>query len=294
MTRGQAEALTAVHPRPGATAALPVAAGIGLRAPHLQHVLAQRPRIAWFEVHSENYFAAGGAVLAALDRIRADYALSLHGVGLSLGSTDPLDRVHLDTLKRLADRVQPAAVSEHLCWSSVDGRHYNELLPLPYTDEALALVCARVSAVQDHLGRELLVENLSSYHAFAESTIAECDFVAAVAARTGCRLLVDVNNIHVNARNHGIDPHAYLAAIPPAAVAEIHLAGHDDSGPIVIDTHGAPVAAAVWALFGDAIARFGRVPTLIEWDVDIPSFAVLEREAATAQSMLDHHHVNAA
>lgn len=286
--------LAGVHPRPGTTAALPVAAGIGLRAPHLRHVLAQRPRIPWFEVHSENYFADGGAALATLDRIRADYALSLHGVGLSLGSTDPLDRVHLDKLKRLADRVQPAAVSEHLCWSSVDGRHYNELLPLPYTDEALVHVCARVSAVQEHLGRELLVENVSCYLAFAESTIAECDFVAAVAARTGCRLLVDVNNIYVNARNHGIDPHAYLAAIPPSAVAEIHLAGHDDSGPIVIDTHGARVAAAVWALYGDAIARFGRVPTLIEWDTDIPAFAVLEREAATAQAVLDHHDVIAA
>jgi hypothetical protein len=294
LTRGEAAALAAVHALPGTTAALPVAAGIGLRAPHLQHVLAQHPRIPWFEIHSENYFASGGAVLAALDRIRADYALSLHGVGMSLGSTDPLDRVHLEKLKRLADRVQPAAVSEHLCWSSVDGRHYNELLPLPYTDEALAHVCARVSAVQEHLGRELLVENVSCYHTFAESTIVECDFVAAVAARTGCRLLVDVNNIYVNARNHGIDPHAYLAAIPPAAVAEIHLAGHDDSGPIVIDTHGAPVAAAVWALYGDAIARFGRVPTLIEWDTDIPAFAALEREAATAQSVLDRHDAIAA
>ncbi|MFO1325542.1 MAG: DUF692 domain-containing protein [Burkholderiales bacterium] len=273
---------------------LPVAAGLGLRSPHVREVLERRPRVPWFEVHSENYFADGGPVLATLDRIRADYPIALHGVGLSLGSADPLDRAHLAKLKRLADRVAPSAVSEHLCWSGVDGRHFNDLLPLPYTEEALAHVCGRVSAVQDYLGRAILVENVSSYFAFVESTIPEYEFVAAVAARTGCGLLVDVNNIHVNARNHGVDPHAYLAAIPPAAVAEIHLAGFDDSGPIVIDTHGAPVAPEVWRLYAAAIERFGRVPTLIEWDTDIPEFAVLEREAATAQAALDAHDVVAA
>jgi len=265
---------------------LPVAAGIGLRAPHVAEVLARRPAVPWFEVHSENYFADGGPVLATLDRIRADYPLALHGVGLSLGSTDPLDRGHLAKLKRLADRVAPAAISEHLCWSSIDGRHFNDLLPLPYIDDALDHVCARVAMVQDFLGREILVENVSSYYAFPEATIPECEFVAAVAARTGCRLLVDVNNIYVNARNHGIDPLAYLAALPRAAVAEIHLAGFDASGPVVIDTHGAPVAPEVWALYAMAIERFGKVPTLIEWDTDIPGFAVLEREAATAQAVL--------
>jgi len=265
---------------------LPVAAGIGLRAPHVAEVLARRPAVPWFEVHSENYFADGGPVLATLDRIRADYPLALHGVGLSLGSTDPLDRGHLAKLKRLADRVAPAAISEHLCWSSIDGRHFNDLLPLPYIDDALDHVCARVAMVQDFLGREILVENVSSYYAFPEATIPECEFVAAVAARTGCRLLVDVNNIYVNACNHGIDPLAYLAALPRAAVAEIHLAGFDASGPVVIDTHGAPVAPEVWALYAMAIERFGKVPTLIEWDTDIPGFAVLEREAATAQAVL--------
>ncbi|MBK9114654.1 MAG: DUF692 domain-containing protein [Betaproteobacteria bacterium] len=272
------------------SATLPVAAGIGLRAPHVREVLERRPPVAWFEVHSENYFADGGAALAALDRVRADYPVALHGVGMSLGSADPLDREHLAKLARLAARIEPAAVSEHLCWSGVDGRHYNDLLPLPYTEEALAHVCARVAAVQEVLGRELLVENVSAYYAFPEDEIPEYEFVAAVAARTGCRLLVDVNNIHVNARNHGIDPLAYLAAIPPAAVAEIHLAGFDASGPIVIDTHGAPVAPEVWALYRTAIARFGPVPTLIEWDTDIPAFAVLAREAATAQGVLDAHH----
>jgi len=266
---------------------LPIAAGIGLRAPHVGLVLAQRPKVPWLEFHSENYFADGGPALANLDRIRADYPLSMHGVGLSLGSTDPLDVTHLAKLKRLADRIEPSRVSEHLCWSSVNGRHYNDLLPLPYTDEALDHVCRRVEAVQDYLGREILVENVSSYVAFPESTLTEGAFVAAVAVRTGCKLLVDVNNIYVNARNHGIDADAYLAAIPPAAVAEIHLAGFDASGPCLIDTHGAPVAPEVWLLYERALARFGPVATLIEWDTDIPDFAVLQREAATAQSYLE-------
>src|SRR5512139_145692 len=257
---------------------LPAAAGIGLRAPHVAQVLAERPRAAWFEVHSENYYAEGGPALAALDRIRADYPLSLHGVGMSLGSTDPLDVVHLAKLDRLVARVQPAAVSEHLCWSSIGGRHLNDLLPLPYTEEALAHVCRRVAQVQDALARELLVENVSSYLAFADATIPEWEFVAAVAKRTGCRLLCDVNNIYVNAVNHGFDADAYLAALPVDAVAEIHLAGFDASGACLIDTHGAPVAPDVWALYARAIARFGPQPTLIEWDTDIPAFAVLQRE----------------
>jgi uncharacterized protein (UPF0276 family) len=269
------------------TNALPTAAGIGLRAPHVAQVLAERPPVPWFEVHSENYFAGGGPVLSALDRIRANYPLSLHGVGLSLGSTDPLDVAHLAKLKRLADRIDPARISEHLCWSSVNGRHYNDLLPLPYTHEALDHVCARVSRVQDFLGREILVENVSSYFAFPESTLAEAAFVAEVAAHTGCKLLVDVNNIYVNARNHGIDADAYLAAIPSAAVAEIHLAGFDTSGPFLIDTHSTPVAPEVWSLYERALTRFAPVATLIEWDTDIPDFAVLQREAATAQAFLE-------
>jgi uncharacterized protein (UPF0276 family) len=269
--------------------ALPLAAGIGLRAPHVREVLDRRPAVAWFEIHSENYFADGGPALAALSRIRADHPVSMHGVGLSLGSVDPLDREHLRKLARLAARIEPAAVSEHLCWSGVDGRHFNDLLPLPYTEEALDHVCARVTEVQEALGRPILVENLSSYYAFPESTIDEAEFVAEVARRAGCKLLVDVNNIYVNARNHGIDPHAYIAAIDPRSVGELHLAGFDDSGPIVIDTHGAPVAPEVWSLYAAAIARFGRVPTLIEWDTDIPAFEVLEREAATAQRAMAEH-----
>ena len=282
----RADSVTSDH-RP---TALPLAAGLGLRAPHVTHVLDHLPSIPWFEVHSENYFAEGGPAIAALERIRTHYPLSLHGVGLSLGSVDPLDPRHLAKLTRLAQRIEPAAISEHLCWSGVDNRHFNDLLPLPYTDEALRHVCARVDAIQSWLGRRLLVENVSSYYAFPESTIPEPEFVAAVATRTGCALLLDVNNIYVNARNHGTDPVAYLHAIPPAAVAEIHLAGFDASGPLVIDTHGAPVAPAVWALYETAVARFGKVPTLVEWDTDIPEFAVLAREAATAQATLDRAH----
>jgi uncharacterized protein (UPF0276 family) len=270
------------------------AAGIGLRAPHVAHVRTERPNVAWLEVHSENYYADGGPALAALDDIRRDYPLSLHGVGMSLGSTDPLDDQHLRKLKRLIARTDPALVSEHLCWSGIGGRHLNDLLPLPYTEEALDHVCRRVAEVQDSLGRELLVENVSSYLAFVGATIPEWEFVAAVARRTGCKLLLDVNNIYVNAVNHGFDPDTYLAAIPGEAIAEIHLAGFDASGPCLIDTHGAAVAPDVWALYDRAIARFGARPTLIEWDTDIPPFATLEREAATAQAIIEARHAVAA
>jgi uncharacterized protein (UPF0276 family) len=271
----------------GSAVSLPAAAGIGLRAPHVAAVERERPRVAWLEVHSENYYAHGGPALAALDRIRRDYPLSLHGVGMSLGSADPLDRAHLAKLERLIARSAPSLVSEHLCWSGVAGRSLNDLLPLPYTDETLEHVCARVSRVQDAIGRELAVENVSSYLAFADSTIPEWEFVAAVAQRTGCKLLLDVNNVYVNAVNHGFDADAYLAAIPRAAVAEIHLAGFTRRGALLIDTHGAPVAPAVWALYSRALERFGPVPTLIEWDTDIPPLAVLVAEAASARSMLE-------
>ncbi|MEO8303014.1 MAG: DUF692 domain-containing protein [Betaproteobacteria bacterium] len=262
---------------------------MGLRAPHVREILAGRPSVAWFEVHSENYYADGGPALKALDRIRADYPLSLHGVGMSLGSSDPLDRNHLGKLARLVARTEPALVSEHLCWSGVGGRHLNDLLPLPYTEEALDHVVARVGQIQETINRELLVENVSTYLAFADATIPEWEFVAAVAERSGCKLLLDVNNIYVNAINHGFDPDRYLAAIPAAAVAEIHLAGFDATGPCVIDTHGARVAPAVWSLYERAVARLGPRPTLIEWDVNLPEFAVLQEEAATAQSILESH-----
>jgi len=242
--------------------------------------------VAWFEVHSENYFAEGGPALAAIDRVRADYPLSLHGVGLSLGSTDPLARLHLDKLATLIARVEPALVSEHLCWSGVAGHHFNDLLPLPFTGEALAHVCSRVAEVQDYLGQQIAVENVSAYVAFDDSTMPEWEFVAAVVRRTGCKLLLDINNVHVNAVNHGFDADCYLAAMPRDAIAEIHLAGFDSTGPCLIDTHGARVAPEVWALYRRTIERMGPRPTLIEWDVDIPEFSVLEAEAATAAAIL--------
>jgi uncharacterized protein len=266
---------------------LPVAAGIGLRAPHVAQVRAERPAVGWLEVHSENYFVDGGPALAALDAIRADYAVSLHGVGLSLGSGEALDAEHLARLKRLAERVEPAAVSEHLCWSRVDGRHLNDLLPLPFTEEALDLVCKRVEQVQTALSRAILVENVSAYLRFADDAMAEWEFVAAVAQRTGCKLLFDVNNVYVNAINHGFDPLTYLAAIPGDAVAEIHLAGFDADGLCLIDTHGARVAPAVWELYRATIERFGPKPTLIEWDTDIPALDVLLDEAAKARQILE-------
>jgi uncharacterized protein (UPF0276 family) len=266
---------------------LPDVAGIGLRAPHMAHVRAEKPAIGWFEVHSENYFVEGGPALAALEAVRQDYPIALHGVGLSLGSADALDAEHLKRLRQLAARIDPAAISEHLCWARIDGRHLNDLLPLPLTDEALALVADRVDAVQSALRRPLLVENISAYLRFQADTMSEWDFLRALAQRTGCSILFDVNNVHVNAVNHGFDARDYLAAIPGEAVAEIHLAGFEDTGTCLIDTHGARVAPPVWELYRAAIERFGPKPTLIEWDTDLPPFAVLQEEAALAQSVLE-------
>jgi uncharacterized protein (UPF0276 family) len=266
---------------------LPHAAGIGLRSPHVAQVRRNRPAIGWLEVHSENYFVDGGPALAALEAIRASYPVSFHGVGLGLGSADPLDTDHLTKLRRLVARFEPALVSEHLCWGRIDGRHLNDLLPLPFTEEALAHVCNRVDAVQRALGRPLAIENISAYLRFENDAMAEWEFVAAVVRSTGCKLLLDVNNIYVNAVNHGFDAHAYLEAMPGEAISEIHLAGFDASGPCLIDTHGARVAPPVWALYRAAIERFGPKPTLIEWDTDIPALDVLLDEASIAQSVLE-------
>jgi hypothetical protein len=266
---------------------LPRRAGIGLRSPHLQEVLATRPPIAWFEVHSENFFVAGGPALAALLALRQDYPLSLHGVGLSIGGADGLDGAHLRQLQALVEHVEPAAVSEHLCWSAIGGRWLNNLLPLPYTHAALDLVCTHVDQVQEALRRPILMENVSSYLRFLPEDMPEWEFVAAVARRTGCDLLLDVNNIHVSACNHGFDAHEFLAGIPVDAVAEIHLAGYEEVDGLLIDTHSRPVYPAVWALYQAALQRFGTQPTLLEWDQDIPALAVLQAEAATAQGYLD-------
>lgn len=264
-------------------------AGIGLRAPHYRDVLATHPDVAFLEVHSENYFGAGGLPLAVLDQARRDYPVSLHGVGLSLGSTDPLDARHLGKLKALAARIEPVFVSDHLSWSSVDGQFLNDLLPLPYTEESLAHVCRRVDAVQSALGRRILVENPSTYLELAASSFPEAEFLAELALRTGCGVLLDVNNVHVSAANHGFDPHRYLDVIPAHAVAEIHLAGftrrETDAGEVLIDTHSRPVDDAVWALYAYALRRLGPVPTLVEWDSDLPTLATLVAEAKSAERL---------
>jgi uncharacterized protein (UPF0276 family) len=261
-------------------------AGIGLRSPHGPRVLETRPAVGWLEVHSENYFAAGGVRVTELDKIREHYPLSLHGVGLSLGSVDPLDRRHLENLRCAVVRYQPALVSEHLSWGSVGGRHFNDLLPLPYTDEALSLLVARVNEVQDYLGRQLLVENISSYLQFTGDAMSEAQFLGALAGGTGCGILLDVNNVYVNARNHSFDAGEYLARIPRDRVREIHLGGHSsnrfDGHEILIDTHSTRVCEAVWELYAQAIRLFPEAPTLIEWDAELPELDVLVEEAAKA------------
>lgn len=277
---------------------IPAAAGIGLRAPHLQRVLAERPHVTWFEMHSENFFGAGGAMLDALERVRADYPLSLHGVGLSLGSADALDGEHLAALRALVRRYQPGLVSDHICWGAIGGIHLNDLLPLPFTAEALDLMVSRVQQVQDALGREFLVENVSSYLTFRNAEMTEWEFVAELVRRAGCGLLLDVNNVYVNSVNHGFDAHAYLRAMPRAAVREIHLAGFtrktDLAVPLLIDSHSRPVDAEVWALYAEALDRLGPVPTLIEWDQDLPELEVLLAEAGRAGALLDARRTRAA
>jgi len=266
---------------------VPAAVGIGLRAAHYAAIAERRPRLGFLEVHSENFFGAGGPALAWLERFRADYPLSLHGVGMSLGSADPLDERHLDKLAALVERFDPMRVSEHLCWCSVDGRFANELLPLPFTAQAVAHVAGRIGRMQERLRRSILVENVSSYVALPGSGMTEAQFVAEVARRSGCGVLLDVNNVYVNAVNHGLDALGYLEALAPASVGEIHLAGHAESEGMLIDTHGAPVAPQVWALYRAAIRRLGARPTLVEWDTDIPELDVLLAEADRARAILD-------
>jgi hypothetical protein len=277
-------------PLRGTSAPIPATAGVGLRFPHHQAFVDTHPPIGWLEVHTENYMG-GGTPLRYLEILRRDYPLSLHGVGLSLGSADGLDQTHLDRLARVVERIEPALVSEHLSWSVVGQTYLADLLPLPMTEEALTIVCAHVDQTQTRLGRQILVENPSTYLQFRHSTIPEWEFLASVAARTGCGILCDVNNVYVSAQNHGWDASTYLRALPPAAIGEIHLAGHSittlDSGVTLrIDDHGSRVAPAVWALYEQALARFGPVPTLIEWDTNIPPLQVLLAEAAEADRLL--------
>ena len=270
---------------------LPARAGVGFKPMHFRDILTAARPVGFFEVHAENYMGAGGPPHAHLRALRERYALSIHGVGLSIGSMQPLDRDHLARLKTLCDRYQPESFSEHLAWSSHGGVYFNDLLPLPYTPQTLARVAEHIDQVQTTLGRTMLLENPSTYVGIADSTIAEVEFLAEVANRTGCGLLLDVNNVFVSATNQGMQALSYLETFPLDRVREIHLGGHDeetgDAGaPLLIDAHGSAVADAVWALYALVIARTGPLPTLIEWDNDVPDWPTLRAEAAAAEQIL--------
>ncbi len=259
--------------------------GIGLRPKHFGRFLSEPPPVDWMEATSENFMAPGGRPLAVLERVRREVPVVLHGVSLSIGSTDPLNEVYLTELRALADRIEPALVSDHLCWGSHGGRYAHDLWPLPYTEEALAHVVLRVQRVQEKLGRQIALENVSSYVAFRDSTMTEWEFLSEVAERADCGILLDVNNIFVSARNHRFDPADYLEGIPRDRVVQFHLAGHSDKGTYLFDSHDGQVAGAVWDLYRQAVRRFGRVPTLIEWDDRIPELDELVAQSRTAAAV---------
>lgn len=252
--------------------------GLGLRRQHYNDVLDTRPDVDWFEIISENYMVDGGKPLHYLDRIREHYPMVMHGVSMSIGSTDPLDYDYLARLKALMERVEPAWFSDHLCWTGMDKLNLHDLLPLPYTEEAIGHVVERVSRVQDYLGRQMLLENVSSYVTYSESQLTEWDFLHEVVERADCLLLLDINNVFVSAFNHDFDPHDYLDAVPGERVYQIHLAGHTQEENLIIDTHDHPIADPVYGLYAEAIRRFGRVSTMIERDDHIPPLAELLRE----------------
>jgi uncharacterized protein (UPF0276 family) len=257
--------------------------GVGLRAEHYEEILADRPAVDWFEAITENYLDSGGRPLHVLEQVRRDYPVALHGVSLSIGSSDPLDARYLARLRVLVARVEPALVTDHLCWTRVAGRQLYDLLPVPYTEEVLWHVVERVQRVQDALGRRIALENPSTYVAFRHSTMSEWEFLAELAAEADCGVLLDVNNVYVSARNLGFSPRHYLDAIPAERVAQMHLAGFTDMGTYLFDTHSAPVHDEVWALFRHAVGRGATAATLVEWDADIPSFERLHAEAERAR-----------
>jgi len=259
--------------------------GIGLRTKHYPQVLDGTLRADWFEVISENFMVDGGRPLAVLERARALAPVVLHGVSLSLGSVDPLNDAYLRRLRDLAARIEPAWISDHLCWGSVGGRHTHDLLPLPFTEEAVRHVAERVARVQDVLGCRILIENVSSYLAFAHSTMPEWEFVAAIAERADCGILLDVNNVHVSARNHGFAAESYVAGVPAGRIGQIHLAGHTDLGTHLLDTHDGPVVEDVWRLYERVVARCGALSTLVEWDDHVPEAEVVLAEAEQARSI---------
>ncbi|MBY0291933.1 MAG: DUF692 domain-containing protein [Alphaproteobacteria bacterium] len=270
--------------------------GVGLRQPHYTYVLENKPAVGWFEVHSENFFGEGGPALMFLEKIRETYPLSFHGVGLSLGSADGIDKTHLKILKKRIDRFSPFLVSEHLSWSKIQGRYLPDLLPIPYTKEVLHLFSQHVDETQTYLGREILIENPSSYLEYKCSTFSETDFLSTLCRATGAKILLDVNNVYVSAFNHGWNPRAYLQAIPPDLVGEIHLAGHSSQtfaggATFLVDTHSTCVCEEVWALYQQAIQQGIYAPVLIEWDEDIPDFATLKAEALKAESYLPQERI---
>jgi uncharacterized protein len=257
--------------------------GLGLRREHYQHVTEHRPAVGWFEVISENFMVPGGNPRRVLERVRRDYPVVLHGVSLSIGSTEPLDRGYLDELAALARDVEPAWISDHLCWGTAHGFNAHDLLPVPYTRAALDHVVARVAAVQDRLGRRILLENPSSYLAFRDAEMTEAEFLSAVARQADCGILLDVNNVYVSAHNHGFDARAYLDALPADRIGQIHLAGHSADGALLIDTHDGAVCDEVWRLYADSVRRFGPRATMIEWDAHVPAFEELAVELERAR-----------
>jgi uncharacterized protein len=258
--------------------------GLGLRPPHYEALLSEPQPIDWLEIITENYLVPGGQPLHYLERIRARYPITMHGVSLSIGSTDPIDRAYLAAVRRLADRIEPAWISDHLCWTGVEGRNVHDLLPLPYTEEALAVVVERVGEVQEVLRRRILLENVSSYLSFTSSEMSEWEFLSEVAGRADCDILLDINNIYVSSVNHGFDPSHYLRAVPKERVRQFHLAGHSDMNGHLIDTHDHPIAAPVWTLYREAVAHFGSVPAMIERDDNIPPLAELVAELRLARA----------
>lgn len=263
----------------------PLGYGLGLRVEHYEEIFAGAPRVDWFEALSENYLVDGGRPLQNLARVRERWPVVLHGVSLSIGSVDPLDRTYLRRLRRLADAVQPAWVSDHLCWTGVDGTNLHDLMPLPYTEEALGHVVERVRQVQDFLGRRILLENVSSYVAFHASQLSESQFLAEIARRADCLILLDVNNVHVSSHNHGFDARAWLEEIPVERVQQFHLAGHEHDGALIVDTHDAAIVDPVWHLYAHAVRRFGPVSTMIERDDRIPPLAELVAELDRAREI---------
>ena len=281
-----------IAPPCGRAAPVPAQAGIGVKPAHYHELLTTQPRLAFIEVHAENYMGEGGPPHAYLEALADIYPLSLHGVGMSLGGAEPLDREHLLRWRALVDRYQPALVSEHIAWSRFGGLTLHDLLPIPYTMESLELICDHIDEMQTALGRTILVENPSTYISFRQSEIDEAEFLAEVARRSGCGLLLDINNVYVSARNHRFDPRSWLTRIPADLVGEIHLAGHsvirDKEFEIRIDDHGSRVCSDVWELYRDTVARIGARPTLIEWDTDVPDLAILLEEAVRADDVAAH------